>query len=127
MRYTAAMDQLDLAGGATAALDLVRAIDSYIEQTQPFKMAKDPARLAEVGTILYHCAEAMRLASLLLWPLIPGKVEELWRRLGCGQYTQALANKSAGNLAEWSKWGQLKPGTEILQGDPLFPRHTSKG
>jgi methionyl-tRNA synthetase len=124
--YTAAMDKLDLAGGAAAGLDLVRAIDSYIEQTQPSKIAKDPAKLPEVGTILYHCAEAMRVATVLLWPVIPGKVEQMWSRLGCEEYTKALANRGAGNLAEWAKWGQLQPGTAILQGEPMFPRYVSK-
>ena len=124
--YTAAMDKLDLSGGAAAGLDLVRAIDSYIEQTQPFKMAKDPARLPEVGSILYHCAEAMRIASLLLWPVIPGKAQEVWQRLGCAHYATALENNGAGNLAQWAKWGELKPGTPILLGAPLFPRYQAK-
>jgi methionyl-tRNA synthetase len=125
-RYVAAMDKLDLAGGAAAGLDLVRAIDSYIEQTQPFKLAKDPAKLPEVGAILYHCAEAMRIATLLLWPVIPGKAQEMWRRLGCESYAAALDGKAAGNLTAWAKWGELKPGTTILQGEPLFPRYQAK-
>ena len=118
-----AFEQLHIEQAAAAGLELVRAIDSYIEQTQPFKLAKDPANLPEVGTILYNCAEAMRLASLLLWPIMPSKIEELWRRIGCEQYTQALVNHGTGKLSEWTTWGQLQPGTPILQGDPLFPRY----
>ncbi len=124
--FTKSMQDLQLADAAAAALDLVCAIDAYIEQTQPFKLAKDDSKRGEVGTILYNCAEAMRIASLALWPIIPGKVEELWRRIGCSHYAEALANNGTGKLDEWCRWGQLQPGTPILQGEPLFPRYEVK-
>ncbi len=124
-KIAGAFDRIDLAQAPAAGIELVRAIDSYIEQTQPFKLAKDPANLPQVGTILYHCAEAMRIASLLLWPILPAKMEQLWHRIGCDHYTTALANRGTGRLHEWAKWGQLEPGTVIQQGDPLFPRHQS--
>ena len=123
---TGAYDRLKLDGAAAAGIDLVRQIDAYIEETRPFKLAKDPANMLAVGTILYNCAEAMRIASLLLWPIMPGKIEELWRRIGCQHYTEALADRGVGQLYEWAQWGQLKPGTSILQGDPLFPRYNTK-
>ena len=125
-RYQAAMAKTDLHGAAEAALDLVRSIDSYIEQTKPFKMVKEEGKLPEVGTVLYNCAEAMRIASVMFWPLIPDKIEELWERFGCKDYAAALSNKGNGDFAEWVKWGQLKPGTEIVHGDPLFPRYQVK-
>ncbi len=115
--------KLDLAQMAAHALQLVRNIDAFIENTAPFKLAKDPAKLPEVGTILYNCAEAMRIASVLLWPIMPSKMQELWRRIGCDHYTQALADHGTGKLSEWTQWGQLSPGTAILQGEALFPRY----
>ena len=121
-RALRAFEQLKLADAAAAGLDLVRAIDGYIELTQPFKLAKDPDRLPEVGTILYNCAEALRIASLLLWPIVPERIEQLWQRLGCGRYTSSLAERGRGELAAWCRWGQSVPGTAIAHGDPLFPR-----
>jgi len=41
---------------------LSRTVDGFIHKTEPFKLAKDPSRLNEVGDILYHCAEALRIA-----------------------------------------------------------------
>ena len=116
-------DQLQLHEAAGAGLDLMRAIDSYIEQTQPFKLAKDPEQMPAVGTILYNCVEALRIASILLWPMMPGKIEALWKRLGCGHYTEALTNRGAGQFDDWTRWGQLQPGTPIEKGDALFPRY----
>jgi methionyl-tRNA synthetase len=114
---------LHLDRGLGAAVRLVQAVDTYIEKTAPFKLAKDAARLPEVGTILYNCAEALRIASVLLWPVIPGKCEEIWRRLGL-DYAQRMRDAGGrGQLAQWCAWGGLKPGTPIHKGDALFPRY----
>ena len=122
-QLTQAMKCLQLEQATASGVELVRSIDNYIEQTQPFKMAKDKTKLPEVGTILYNCVEAMRIASLLLWPVMPSKIETLWERIGCDTYTHTLMNRGTGSLGEWGEWGQLQPGTPILQGDPLFPRY----
>ena len=68
----------------------------------------------------------MRIASVLLWPFIPDKAEAFWKRIGFGRYADALANKGRGDLAAWVQWGQLKAGTQIEKGDPLFPRYQVK-
>jgi methionyl-tRNA synthetase len=121
--YVARMERMDLSGAADVALGLVRAIDGYIERTAPFKLAKHPANLPEVSTILYNCAETLRIASLLLWPFAPTKTEELWRRLGSSHYVDAVANNGTGKLADWARWGRLQPGASIIAGEPLFPRY----
>jgi methionyl-tRNA synthetase len=40
------------------------------DQTAPFKLAKDPANLPEVGAILACCAQGMRAAAALLQPIL---------------------------------------------------------
>ncbi|MBI1368379.1 MAG: methionine--tRNA ligase [Planctomycetes bacterium] len=109
-----------VASANDAALNVVRAIDNYIEQTQPFKLAKDESKQDRLGTILYNCAEALRIASLGLWPVLPGKIEQLWKLLGVRYDTHK------GDLAAWCKWGRLQAGTPIAKGDPLFPRMNAK-
>lgn len=122
-RHRSAMESLQPDEAAAAALGLISEIDSYIEQTQPFKLAKQKEMLPEVGTILYNCAEAMRIASLLLWPVMPGRIEELWRRIDCGWYAEVLADRGRGQLGEWTSWGYLRAGTPVTKGDALFPRY----
>jgi len=120
-RYRQAFDRLDLSGATSAALDLVKAVDSYIAKTLPFKRAKNPEELPMVGTILYNCAEALRIASVMLWPIIPERASELWRRFGHESYGEAL-EQGQGAFALWTEWGGLKAGTKIEQGKALFPR-----
>lgn len=120
-RCLEAYENLDPAAAVTAALDLVRAVDGYIDKTRPFALIKDPERKPEVATILYNCAEALRIATVLLWPIIPFKVEEAWQRFGQGALAETLAD-GAGDLESWCRWGGLQPGTVLEKGEALFPR-----
>jgi methionyl-tRNA synthetase len=115
--------QINLAFTADEACNAVQSVDSYIEQTRPFTLAKDPEKMPEVGTILYNCAEALRIASVLLWPFIPDACERFWSRIGCSHYAETLKDGGRGQLEEWVKWGQLEPGTPIEKGEALFPRY----
>ncbi|MDX1565610.1 MAG: class I tRNA ligase family protein, partial [Phycisphaeraceae bacterium] len=121
--YRQAMDKADLAGGAAAALNLIREVDGYIERTAPFKLAKDPANEARVGAILHRCAEAIRIASVLLWPLMPWKMQALWQNLGCFEYTESLADRGRGDLETWCRWGGLTEDATLTTAEPLFPRY----
>jgi methionine--tRNA ligase len=111
----AAMRSLDLPGAAAAALGLIRKVDSFINRTEPYKLAKDEAKRDELAAILYQCLESVRISSLLLWSLIPTKVEELWQALGLS------ITPRAGGLHELVKWGGLAPGTAVRK-VALFPR-----
>ena len=124
--HWAVMTAMNLAGAANSAMFIVREVDSYIEQSKPFSRAKDPDKLPEVGTILYNCAEALRCASVLLWPFLPDQCEAFWRRIGAGHYADQLKNKGRGDLGAWAQWGQLKPGTPIQKGEALFPRYQAE-
>jgi methionyl-tRNA synthetase len=104
-------------------VELVRRIDAYIEATQPFKLAKQAGRKREVAAILYECAETFRIASLWLWPAMPGKMEEVWRRLCLGEYGDTLRERGRGRLEAWCGWGGLPAGTQLDKGPPLFPRY----
>lgn len=112
---TQAMDDLDIAGSIEAALSIIRHVDAYINRTEPFKLAKDESRRDELATILYQCAEAVRIASLLLWPVMPEKMDQLWSALGLS------IDPNAQSFADLAHWGTLKPGTRVEK-VALFPR-----
>ena len=117
------LESLDLGGLCENGLSVVRAVDLCIDKTEPFRLAKDDAKRDDVGTIMVHCAEAVRVASLCLWPVLPEKTAQIWDRLGCGHYAEALDENGTGDFDTWARWGQLEAGTPVTKGDPLFPRH----
>ena len=114
-RVNEAMDRFDLAGAVATALGLIRKVDGFINLTEPFKLAKDESKADELGAILYQCVEAVRIASLLLWPVMPKKMAELWEALGL------RIDPNQGGLSDLAAWGGTKPGTNVCK-VALFPR-----
>ncbi len=112
---TARMGECDLNGALESALSITRKVDGYVNATKPFTLAKDESKMAEVGTILYHCAEALRIAATLLVPAMPEKMGDLLGRLGDDI-------NDGRSLAERCAWGGLKAGTMVEKGEALFPR-----
>ncbi len=108
-----------------AALDLASAANKYIDDTAPFKLAKDPAQRERLGTILYTCAEATRLAAVALAPFMPATIGRVWGQLPYPAGLR-LASPAAGEtLPEQLAWGKLTAGQPVTRGPDasgLFPR-----
>ncbi len=117
------IDALDLHGAFSEATALTRRVDGYIHATEPFRLAKDAARMQEVATILYHSAEALRIAATLMWPAMPEKMTDALSRFGFeGPSATTIAGRGVNAFGDLVGWGRLKPGTPIVKGDALFPR-----
>ncbi len=81
-RYREAMDGYLLHQGAAAALELAGAANVYIEEEAPWKLAKEPARAAELDAVLASLARCLGRLATLMSPFMPGKTRELWKALG---------------------------------------------
>jgi methionyl-tRNA synthetase len=112
-QWTKAIDELDLVAAANAPMSLLREVDAFINRTEPFKVAKDPARAGELASILAQCAEAVRIAGVMLEPFLPEKTAQLRAALG--------ETAAGGTFAERAAWGGLAAGT-ALDKCALFPR-----
>ena len=80
--YRRAMDGLTLHEGAAAAFRLIDATNEYIAETAPWALAKDPASADRLTQVLFDAAEAIRLAAVLLQPIMPSSSQEILRRVG---------------------------------------------
>ena len=84
-----------------------------MDQTAPFKLAKDPGQTERLGEVLYNLVESCRLLAVWLQPYLPTTSQRMREQLNV---TAATAN-----IAETS-WGELVAGHQINQAEPLFPR-----
>jgi methionine--tRNA ligase len=110
------MERFALAQATEKAMELIRNVDLFINDTAPFKLAKDESKRFELGAILYQCIETIRVASVLLAPIIPAKMEELQDAIGWS--TGKLKNAT---FEEQVCWGGLESGTKSTKVS-LFPR-----
>ena len=93
--------------------DLVGATNRYIVAREPWRLAKDEDRRAELETSLYVPADALRVIAELLRPFMPTTAERLLAMLG-----QVAAPASWLTL----ETGTLIPGSTLGDTVPLFPR-----
>ena len=115
-RYMAKMDMLDYGGAKDEVMELIHAANHYIEDSEPWALAKDEAKADELAFVIYNLLEAIRIAAHLLMPLMPQTSVEALRRLSCEG--EAASDDLKGICA----WGLLAGGQPVEKGDPLFPR-----
>jgi len=97
-----------------AVMEAVRHANKYISETTPWELAKDPAQAGRLDTVLNSCVEALRCASILLEPVIPGKARELRKQLGI--------KRAPFDLDSAGQWHLVPAGTKTAPAGPLFPR-----
>ncbi|HNQ88419.1 MAG TPA: class I tRNA ligase family protein [Verrucomicrobiota bacterium] len=92
---------------------LVSRANQYVDQTAPFKLAKDPAQAPRLDAVLYSLAETCRILAVLLWPFLPETAGRIGAQLGIQDPPDRLTAAA---------WGRLTPGHHIGTPSPLFPR-----
>ena len=115
-RYMAKMDVLDYGGAKDEVMELIHAANHYIEDSEPWALAKDEAKADELAFVIYNLLEAIRIAAHLLMPLMPQTSAEALRRLSCE------GEAASDDLKGICTWGLLAGGQPVEKGDPLFPR-----
>lgn len=81
-KYFDDMDSYHIADAVDDILVLLRRANKYIDETQPWVLARDEANRARLGTVLYNLLEAIRWGACLLAPVIPDTAEEIFAELG---------------------------------------------
>ncbi|MFQ5817844.1 MAG: methionine--tRNA ligase [Terriglobia bacterium] len=103
------------ARGLETVWSLIGKVNKYLVESEPWAIADDPAKRAQLATVLYAATEAVRIVTVLVHPVMPHATERIWRQLG-------LAGTPADCLIKTLAWGGLRPGTRIGKSEAVFPR-----
>jgi methionyl-tRNA synthetase len=109
----ALLKQSQLQSALQSIWGLVTRANQYVDQTAPFRLAKDPAQAQRLDEVLYNLAETCRVLAVLLWPFLPGTAVKIYQQLGLPGTPDKLEN---------AVWGGLNPGHAIGEPAALFPR-----
>lgn len=99
--------------GIEAVLGAVRAGNRYMEKTAPWKLVKE-GNIERLNSVLYNAAEALRIISGLLYPVIPEKANVIRKSLGISDDKIVID--------ELKVWEKLAPGLKVFDTGVLFPR-----
>ena len=117
--YREAMEGFRIADSVESMLVLLRRANKFIDETQPWVLARDEASRERLGTVLYDLTEAIRWAAVMLEPLIPASAAEIFSELG----TSAVGFETIGTADDFCG---MKPGESVNDARVLFARIDEK-
>ncbi len=117
--YREAMEGFRIADAVEAILTLLRRANKFIDETQPWVLARDEASRERLGTVLYDLTEAIRWAAVMLEPIIPASAEEIYSELG-------TAETSLDSIGTAERFDGMKPGESVNDTRVLFARIDEK-
>lgn len=114
-KVEAAMENMEFSVALTAIWQFISRTNKYIDETQPWVLAKDEAKAGDLASVMTHLAESLRIASILLQPFLTQAPAKVWAQLGL----------QAGESTLWDAartFGVIADGTKVVKGEPIFPR-----
>lgn len=111
-QLASAYQNLELQQCVLLPIELARAVNGYVDATEPFKLNKDPSKSARLDTVLNLSVRAVQCALVGLLPVLPEKAAA-----GLRQLNLEPADKSFSQLLR-----PLPSGHQLGQGQPLFPK-----
>ncbi|CRK85349.1 methionine--tRNA ligase [Neobacillus massiliamazoniensis] len=115
LKYEEAMEKMEFSIALTSIWQLVSRANKYIDETQPWTLAKDESRKGELESVMVHLAESLRRIGILLQPFLTRTPNALLQQLGI----QDTALKTWESLEQF---GVIPSGTKVQKDAPLFPR-----
>lgn len=109
------MDKMLFSDALTDIWILVRRTNKYIDETQPWILAKDELNYPKLAGALYNIAESVRIISVLIQPFMPNTPNTIWEQF----------NIISDELKTWEstkQWGLLAHDFTVTKGNVIFPR-----
>lgn len=114
-KYTKEMDNMQFSVALAEVWRLISRSNKYIDETQPWVLAKDESRKEELGSVMVNLAEVLRITAILLSPFLTQSPAKIFEQLGLDFETQG----------QWENlvFGKFPAGTNVVKkGTPIFPR-----
>lgn len=114
-KYEEAMEKMEFSVALTSIWQLISRTNKYIDETQPWVLAKDEDNKAALGSVMAHLAESLRQTAVLLQPFLTRTPKRIFEQL----------NVLAEGLTNWDSlqtFGAIPAGIKVQKGEPIFPR-----
>ncbi len=112
-------ERFEFSKALEAVWGLIGVVDKFIVERAPWKLIKDPACVTLLDETLYTAAEALRIITALLSPVLPDSTGKIWAQLG---FRDPLSDIRTKDL----HWGRLAHGQLLGAVSAVFPRADAK-
>jgi methionyl-tRNA synthetase len=110
-----AMEDMQFSVALTSLWQLVSRTNKYIDETQPWVLAKEESNRAALGSVMSHLVESLRQVSIMLQPFLTTTPKQVWKQLG-------IEGSAFTTWESLETVGAVPEGTKVAQGEPIFPR-----
>ncbi|WP_033826361.1 methionine--tRNA ligase [Bacillus andreraoultii] len=114
-RYEAAMEKMEFSVALSEIWHIIARANKFIDETMPWKLAKDETKRGELGSVLAHLAETLRRVAIMLKPFLTDAPKKIFSQLN-------IQDESLQSWSSLSKFGIIPSDTKVEKGDPIFPR-----
>ncbi len=83
-KVAAKMAELRVADALTEIFNLFKRCNKYIDETEPWVLAKDEAKKDRLATVLYNLVEGISIGAGLLEPFMPETAQRIMKQLNSG-------------------------------------------
>ncbi len=108
------MDTMQFSSALTAVWTLISRTNKYIDETQPWVLAKDEASREDLASVMAHLAESLRVAGILLQPVLVETPAKIFEQLGVSEDHTTWETVEFGNFPA--------DASVVQKGEPIFPR-----
>ena len=105
-KFDELMDSFRIADACECVFDMLSRANKYIDETSPWVLAKDENQKGRLGTVLYNLLESIRIAAVLLTPIMPDTCAEIFKQINTD--VTAYDTLTFGKLASGSYVGESK-------------------
>jgi methionyl-tRNA synthetase len=115
-KYEEAMENMEFSVALSNLWVLVSRTNKYIDETQPWVLAKEESKKGELASVMTHLAESLRRIAVLLKPFLTKTPNNIFEQLN-------IHDESLRSWESLGKFGAIPEGTEVVKkGEPIFPR-----
>ncbi|MDT2848145.1 methionine--tRNA ligase [Vagococcus carniphilus] len=113
-KYNKAMEKMEFNVALSEIWKLISRANKYIDETEPWVLARDPEKKDSLNSVMVHLAESLRISAILLQPIMTETPKEILNQLGLGEETLSMLD---------IRFGDFPKGTKVIsKGTPIFPR-----
>lgn len=111
------MDELEVGAALDEIFKLLRRSNKYIDETEPWVLAKDESKKERLATVLYNLLESIRISAVLLESFLPETSQKILDMLQTNERS----------LESTNSFGHLETGNRVMKKPaPLFARIDEK-
>ena len=113
-KYEAQMEKYAFQSALAEVFTVIARANKYIDETAPWVLAKDEAKLPRLARVLYNLLETLRICAVLLLPFTPDTCAKIFDQIGASADAQTWDSAAA--------FGALPSVVTVHKGDNIFPR-----